>query len=168
MTRVNSKRSFHFWASTGRQRAGTLTWTRFGVGDKQPRSPAGTVLPSQGCCTAANSNQMCRGLFSRFCKGRNAEMQRLEEDVLPLVSSPLISQLVCCGKTAGVRRNLNFYWAFNECKKQSAFKTWRSLGVLLTYLLGVVGKGSVPSSFQKGFLPVCLVAGGDNSAGPKL
>lgn len=62
-------------------------------------------------------------------------MQRLEEDVLPLVSSSLISQLVCCGKTAGVRRNLNFYWAFNEGEKQSAFKTWRSLGVLLTYLL---------------------------------
>lgn len=53
-------------------------------------------------------------------------MQRLEEDVLPLVSSSLISQLVCCGKTAGVRRNLNFYWAFNESEKQSAFKTWRS------------------------------------------
>lgn len=54
------------------ERAGRRTRTRFGVGDEQPRSPAGVVLPSWGRCAAANSNQMCRGLFSGFRKRRNA------------------------------------------------------------------------------------------------
>lgn len=54
-------------------------------------------------------------------------MQTLAEYVLTFVSSPVIRQLACFGKTAGVRRNLNFYWAFNEDKKQSCFNTLRSL-----------------------------------------
>lgn len=54
-------------------------------------------------------------------------MQTLAEYVLTFVSSPVIRQLACFGKTAGVRRNLNFYWAFNEDKKQSGFNTRRSL-----------------------------------------
>lgn len=54
-------------------------------------------------------------------------MQTLAEYVLTFVSNPIIRQLVCFGKTSGVRRNLNFYWAFNEDKKQSGFNTLRSL-----------------------------------------
>ena len=66
-------------------------------------------------------------LSSGFWICRNIWMQTLAEYVLTFVSRPIIRQLACFGKTAGVRRNLNFYWAFNEDKKQSGFNTWRSL-----------------------------------------
>lgn len=95
-------------------------------------------------------------------------MQTLEEDVLTLVSSPLVSQLVRCGKTAGVRRNLNFYWAFNECKKQSAFKTWRSFrcSFNIPALSCLQGKRAVV--LPKRLFTCVLMARGNNSAGPKL
>lgn len=46
------------------------------------------------------------------------------------VSSPVMKQLVCLGKTAGGRRDLNFYWFFNEDEKQSSWNTWSSSGGL--------------------------------------
>ena len=44
-------------------------------------------------------------------------MQTLQEYVPTFVSGPVMNQLVCLGKTAGVRRDLNFYWVFNEDEK---------------------------------------------------
>lgn len=57
-------------------------------------------------------------------------MQTLQEYVLMFVSSPVMNQLVCLGKTAGGRRDFNFYWFFNGDEKESSWNTWSSSGGL--------------------------------------
>lgn len=89
------------------------------VGLVQPRG-LGFPLPWTAPCPLT---VMVECLSSGFWICRNIWMQTLAEYVLTFVSSPVTRQLACFGKTAGVRRNLIFYWAFNEDKNQSRFNT---------------------------------------------